>query len=99
MVRLSVLSLMAVGIGSVVVYWATASAVGQSHFVKAADNKPQLVVANRCQIEINGNMVPLQLGQGIYMSGGWRNCQSYDGHPIIVYSAKPPRSAVMENGG
>ncbi|MFA7281247.1 MAG: hypothetical protein WC100_14275 [Sterolibacterium sp.] len=85
-------------VGSLVVYWATASAFGQILTPKQNDTRPQYARGDNCQIEVSGKLVQLQLGQGIGTTDGWRNCQAYEGHAFIVYSTKPPKSIVMDAG-
>ncbi|MBI5920152.1 MAG: hypothetical protein HY847_00735 [Betaproteobacteria bacterium] len=85
-------------VSSFVVYWATASAFGQILPPKQSAARPQYARGSNCQIEVAGQMVQLQLGQGIRTADGWRNCQTYEGHSFIVYSTKPPQSIVVDSG-
>ena len=48
-----------------------------------------------CRTEVSGQSVVLLLGQSIQGANGWRNCVTYDGHPVIVYSAAPLKSTAL----
>ena len=63
------------------------------------DAKSQHASGPSCQTQVGGKIVQLQLGQGIETADGWRNCQIHDGHSLIIYSSKPPRSAAMQDDG
>lgn len=92
------LTVLAVAATGIVVYGTDSSALMQRHIGEAKDSKPFDVRGRGCQTELGGRVVELQPGQGVETGEGWRNCQTYDGHSLIVYSGKPPKSAVMENG-
>lgn len=51
-----------------------------------------------CTTEIDGRMVGLMLGEGLQVAGVWRNCQSYDGHSLIVFSTQPSRGQETGTG-
>jgi hypothetical protein len=88
--RLLALSVMAVAVAGLASYWVNASASRHHQDTKPSDATSFQVSASGCQLEIDGKSVQLQLGEGVQTRAAWRICNTYDGHPIIVYSASPP---------
>jgi hypothetical protein len=88
--RLLALAVMAISVAGLGLHWVNASASRHHQETKPSDATSTQVGAGGCQLEIGGKLVHLQLGEGIRTSAGWRNCDTYDGHPLIVYSASPP---------
>ena len=93
MIRLITLSVVAAVVSGVVVYQPQAASSGPLPRAAATDHERLVAGAYRCQTEVDGKLVPLQPGQGVKTDEGWRNCESYDGHTLIIYSARPPDSA------
>jgi hypothetical protein len=88
--RLLALAVMVVAVTGLGLYWVNASASRHHQDAKPSDATSSHVDAGGCQLEIDGKFVHLQPGEGIRTDAGWRNCDTYDGHPLIVYSASPP---------
>jgi len=88
--RLLALSVMAVAVAGLASYWVNASASRHYQDAKPGDATSVQASASGCQLEIDGKLVHLQLGEGIQTGAAWRICNTYDGHPLIVYSASPP---------
>ena len=95
--RLIALNILAVAMSCSLVYWASAISPGPPRIANRSEIAPHLTRGNGCQIEVGGKQLLFQPGQGIETNAGWRNCQTYDGHSIVVYSSRPPKSAAMEN--
>ncbi|MEI6415541.1 MAG: hypothetical protein WCP34_14945 [Pseudomonadota bacterium] len=63
---------------------------------KPADPKQLHASNSGCQTRVDGKIVQLQPGEGIQVGKGWRTCQIYDGHPVIIHSSEPQKSTALE---
>ena len=99
MIRFSALTVAAIALGGIMIHWASSSAFGQHQVSASHVNDSPQVRDSGCQTEVAGRIIRLQPGQGIETGGGWRNCQTYDGHSLIVYTSKPPKSSALETDG
>jgi hypothetical protein len=45
--------------------------------------------------DVGGRTVELMVGQSVQGANWWRSCVTYDGHPVIVYSAIPLKSTAL----
>jgi hypothetical protein len=70
--------------------------LGQVENTKIAYLKRLHVGNSGCQTEVDGKPVQLQPGEGVHVGKEWRNCQTYDGHPVIIHSSEPPKSATED---
>ena len=96
--RLLALTLIAVVVTGLAIYWVNASASRKQQDAKPGDAILFDSSAGGCRFEIDGKLAHLRLGEGIRTGDGWRNCDSFDGHTLIVYSGNPPVVAVTAIG-
>ncbi len=99
MVRLTALAAVTATLMCVAAYQLEKRAVEPQARAEQYVAKSSHVYGPSCQTQVGGKIVQLQLGQGIETADGWRNCQIHDGHSLIIYSSKPPRSAAMQDDG
>lgn len=95
-VRLFAIAMLALGIVGVGIYRSEASTLRR--LVVRGGNKAIHADLTHCQTKVDGKVVQLLLGQGIETAEGWRNCQTYDGHTLIVYSIEPPKPVAVDSG-
>ena len=63
------------------------------------ENGAHLALAGgTCKTTVGGEVIFLPVGQSLEVGGSWRNCEVYDGHPVIVFSAVAPRPAEPRRG-
>lgn len=84
---------------AIVAGWANALAQGQPSSTEKKVVAPQNPKGSGCRVEVGGRIVELLPGQGIRTETEWRNCQTYEGHSLIVYSSRPPNRTAVETGG
>ena len=90
--RLSVSLVLAASVVGVGVQLSGIAAFGPVKAVSAEERGAHTVANSGCMTTIDGKVIELQPGNGIKAGQGWRNCESYDGHSLIVYSDHPPPS-------
>ena len=99
MIRLTALAIVVATVSTIAAYKFDANAVEHPPTSVPPHLRPPQVSGPNCRTEIGGKIVQLQLGQGIETPDGWRNCQTYDGHSLIIYSNKPSQSADIHSDG
>lgn len=92
----SVLAVLMVGIVGVSLSLANGVISGKVETTKLASVSPAHEGNSGCQTEVDGQVIRLQSGEGIHVGKGWRNCQTYDGHPVIIYSSEPMKLANVD---
>jgi hypothetical protein len=73
-------------------YWGHASAAGH---IQTVDRH----TGYGCTTVIGKTTYQLRPGDGIKTDQGWRNCQTYDGHLLVIYSAEPPKTIALDSSG
>ena len=63
---------------------------------RPADPKQLHASNSGCQTRVDGKIIQLQPGEGIQVGKGWRTCQIYDGHPVIIHSSEPRQSTAVD---
>lgn len=59
--------------------------------IVAKDNDaPKLKIVADCTTRVDGREVSLSHGESVEVGSELRTCERYDGHSLIVFSAKPP---------
>lgn len=96
--RFPALIVVGVAFAGLAFYWASASASRKHQDARPVEASAQAAGSGGCRLELGGEIVPLEPGQGIRTGNRWRNCEIYDGHSLIVFSSKPPQAAAMQGG-
>ncbi len=92
MIRFSTLTVAAAAAIGILLSLANASTTDPVQSVKTGHPGHVQAGISGCQFEDGGRIVQLQPGEGVQVGKGWRNCQVYDGHPVIVHSSEAPAS-------
>lgn len=88
---LTVLSVAVIGVGL-----SLASGIGSGKVDVARPADLKQVHSSGCQVVVDGQVVQLQPEESIRVGSGWRNCQNYDGHPVVIYSSEPPKAQSLD---
>jgi len=95
--RLPALIVVGAAFAGLAFYWASASASRKHQDARPVEMSAQAAGSGSCRLELGGEIVPLEPGQGIRTGNRWRNCETYDGHSLIVFSSRPPQAAAMKD--